>query len=451
MALQDAISAYHDLLTPELAADSHVQLEDQLRRRGLYFGDRPLCTVLRPRFLTPEQYRMLQVRVEVLLGAFDKAYRAALDDAAIRAQFALSDWEEELLRDNPGFRDPSPTGRFDIFYVPESEELKMVEYNAETPAAPAYNDVLTEAFLGLPIMAAFLRRYVVRPLPARHNVLHVLLDAFAQWSGGRERPRIGILDWREVPTYSEHLLFADYFASQGVPTVTCDPRAVEYRSGRLMAGDFHITLIYKRVLISELVERAGLDSPVVRAVREGAVCMVNPWRCKILHKKASLAVLSDERNAQLLSPIEREAIAAHIPWTRRVEERWTEYSGRRIDLVPFMLERRERLVLKANDEYGGKGIVLGWQTSPSEWEQAVQTALGDPFIVQERVTVPSEAYPTYSDGALQIFDRILDTAPFVFYGAYADGCLTRLSTEALVNVTAGGGSSVPTFVVETRS
>jgi hypothetical protein len=32
-----------------------------------------------------------------------------------------------------------------------------------------------------------------------------------------------------------------------------------------------------------------------------------------------------------------------------------------------------------------------------------------------------------------------------------DGCLTRLSTDALVNVTAGGGSTVPSFVVAPRT
>jgi len=38
----------------------------------------------------------------------------------------------------------------------------------------------------------------------------------------------------------------------------------------------------------------------------------------------------------------------------------------------------------------------------------------------------------------------------VCHGDYAEGCLTRLSTAALLNVTAGGGSTVPTFVVERR-
>ncbi len=448
--LQDAIRAYHDLLTGDAAADSQRELEDQLRRRGLFFGQRPLCTVLRPRFLTPEQYRFLQARVRVLLRAFEKIYRAAAADETFRGQFALSDWEERLVRQDPGSGVPSPTSRLDAFLVTETGELRFTEYNAETPAGPAYHDALSEVFLGLPVMREFSRLYEIRPLPARHNVLHVLVDAYRRWAGRRETPRIAILDWREVPTYSEFVLFADYFASRGLPCVIADPREVEYHDGRLRAGDFHITLIYKRVLLSELIERGGLDHPVVRAVRDGAVCMVNPFPCKILHKKASLAVLSDEANDRLFAAEERQVIAAHIPWTRRVAERHTVYRGGRVDLIPFILAERERLVLKPNDEYGGKGVVLGWLVDATAWEQAVRVALAEPHVVQERVTLPSEPYPSLVDGRVEVGDRLLDTDPFVFYGEYADGCLTRLSTAALLNVTAGGGSTVPTFVVEKR-
>ncbi len=277
-----------------------------------------------------------------------------------------------------------------------------------------------------------------------------MTDSYQQWAGRREAPRIAILDWREVPSYSEFVLFADYFKSQGLECIIADPREVEYRNGRLVAGDFHITLIYKRVLISELIERGGLDQPVVRAVLDGAVCMVNPFRCKILHKKASLAVLSDERNVGLFSAKEQEAIEAHIPWTCRVEERYALYHGQSIDLVPFILEHRENLVLKPNDEYGGKGIILGWETDPAGWVQAIQTALTEPYIVQERVEIPSEPYPSIIDGRVEFIDRMLDTNPFVFYGDYVDGCLSRLSTQALLNVSAGSGSAVATFVVEKR-
>ena len=450
MSLREAVQSYNDLLTDVLASESQAQLESQQQQRGLIFGGRPLCTVLRPRLITPEQYRFLQTRMAVLLRAFDKAYAAAIEQEHILKQFGLLDWEEELIKHNSGFRDPSPTSRVDTFFVTERGGLRLTEYNAETPASPAYNDALAEVFYGLPVMREYLRKYEVRPLPSRHGVMHALLDAYQQWVGHREAPRIAILDWREVPSYSEFVLFAEYFRSQGLQCIIADPREVEYRDGRLMAGDFHITLIYKRVLISELVTRGGLDHPVIRAVLDGAVCMVNPFRCKILHKKASLAVLSDERNADLFNMNELAAIDAHIPWTYRVEDRRARYRGQAIDLLPYIFEHRENFVLKPNDEYGGKGILLGWEVSAEEWGQGIQVALQEPYIVQERVAIPSESYPSMIDGHVTFIDRMLDTNPLIFYGSYMDGCLSRLSTEALLNVTAGSGSAVATFVVEKR-
>jgi hypothetical protein len=54
------------------------------------------------------------------------------------------------------------------------------------------------------------------------------------------------------------------------------------------------------------------------------------------------------------------------------------------------------------------------------------------------------------DGSLHIGDRMLDTAPFLIDGLTMQGCLTRIATDPLLNVTSGGGSNVPTFLVEPR-
>ena len=449
--LRDAIDFYHSLLTDELGAECGAQLDRELATRGLFFGDRPLCTVIRPRFFAPQQYRFTQDRATVLLGAFATAHRAALADPAVRGQFRLADWEERLVALDPMREQPSPTARLDAFLVAAEHGLRFTEYNAETPAGAGYNDALTAVFDALPVMRGFLQRYQLRALPVRHHTLHALLAAYERWGGGGgQPPRVAILDWREVPTYSEFVLFERFFKEHGVECVIADPREVEYRDGRLMAGDVHVTLIYKRVLISELVERCGEDSAVVRAVADGAVCMVNSFAAKILHKKASLAVLSDERNAALFTDDERQAIDHHVPWTRVVEERTTEHRGQRVDLLPYVRENRERLVLKPNDDYGGKGIVLGWEVSDDAWGAAVAAAVADPYIVQERITLPTSPYPSVVDGRVVVADRMLDTAPYVFDGRYVDGCLTRLGTTSLLNVTAGGGSNVPTYLIERR-
>jgi hypothetical protein len=107
-------------------------------------------------------------------------------------------------------------------------------------------------------------------------------------------------------------------------------------------------------------------------------------------------------------------------------------------------------VLKPNDEYGGKGIVLGWEVDDAAWDETLRTALAEPYIVQDRITLPSEPYPSMIDGRLVVADRMVDTAPYAAHGTIVDGCLTRLASVSLINVTAGGGSQTPTFLAEPR-
>jgi hypothetical protein len=445
------VEAYHALLTPEIAEASHEHLERMLRKRGLVFGGRPLCTVLRPRLMPVEEYAKLQRRIVPLMAAFRRVHERAMSDPAFRGQFGLAEWEETLLADDPGYSRPSPTSRLDFFLAPGSGSLGLTEFNAETPAGAAYGDALTEAFQDLPAMREFQRTHDLLPLPSRHGVTGALLDAWREFSSARAKPRIAILDWLDVPTRTEFELFQAHFREIGLECVIDDPKNTEYRGGKLIVQGAPVDVIYKRVLISELIEQCGLDSPVVRAVRDRAVCLVNGFRCKILHKKASLAVLSDEANAGMFPTAERLAIADCIPWTRVVAERITTWRGAEVDLMRLILDLREWLVLKPNDEYGGKGITLGWTVDPSAWEAAVRAALESPHIVQERVEIPSEPYPSWVDGRVEFIDRQYDTAPFVTNGEYMEGLLTRLSTAVLLNVTAGGGSTVPTFLVQERT
>ena len=446
---QAAIEAWHQSATSAIGVESGEWLNAELARRGLMFGNRPLCTVIRPRFLSRPQYGLMRERITILLRAFNTALEAALANRDILDQFRLEDWERTLVLEDPK-TDASPVSRLDAFFSPDDGKLRFTEYNAETPAGSGYNDALTDLFLALPIMREFRTRFAVSPLPARHNVLHSLLKAYQRFSGGRTKPTIGILDWKEVPTMSEFRLYRDYFQSVGITCVIGDPREVEYRGGALYSDGVKIDLIYKRVLINELIADGGLDHPMVRAVRDGAVCMTNPFRCKILHKKASLAVLSDERNDALFSASEREVITEHVPWTRIVEERKTVLDGRTIDLIPFIAGNKDRLVLKPNDDYGGAGVVLGWEVDATQWGVELTKAIGQPYIVQQRIGLPSELFPSLVDGAVVLADRIVDTAPFCFDGAFVEGCLTRVSTATLVNVTAGGGSTIPTLLVEPR-
>ena len=449
---REAVDFYHSMLSDQLAADTQAELDRLQIERKLYFGDRPLCTVLRPNFYSPDEYQYLKRETEVLLGAFAKAHQAALAEPKFMAQFHLRPWEEEMARLHPPEQTPWSTSRLDSFYSMDHGTLQFVEYNAETPAGTGYEDVLAQTFLDLPVLKQFQEKYAVQPLTVRNHLMEALIQTYAQWLGRKPDlpPQIAIVDWDDVPTKNEHRLCKEHFETHGCRTVLANPSALEYRNGKLWAGDFRIDLIYKRVLALELQEKLGSENAIFQALRDRAVCISNSLAALILYKKCSLAFLSDETNHHLFTSEERRAISEHIPWTRLVTERKTYYKGSTTDLLNILTQHRESLVLKPNDAYGGKGVVLGWDVNQQEWEKAIQTALSEPSVVQEKVNVASEYFPYYSGGHLRKIKLFVDANPFIFMGSAAHGMLTRLSSAALLNVTSGHGSTVPSFIVDKR-
>ncbi|MCS6836849.1 MAG: circularly permuted type 2 ATP-grasp protein [Anaerolineae bacterium] len=442
-----AIDYYHSLLTPELAEETDALMRKLLKERGLYFGDRPLCVVLRPHFYLEAHWTWMKARLDILLSAFRLAHEACMANAELRAELMMEDYEEALLPYDQPRIPPWSTSRLDTFYIADKGVLKCVEYNAETPAGMGYADVLNEVFSQLEPMKRFAERYHVRYMHTLGRLKDAILAVYRAW-GGTSEPQIGIVDWSEVPTLNEHEITRAYFERQGLKARLADPRLLEYRDGHLWAEDFRIDMIYKRVLFSELVHRMGQDNAILRAYRDGAVFITNSISAKLLAKKASLAFLSDEAHEGMFNKQQLKAIDDHIPWTRVVKERKTLYGGRTIDLLPFLADNREHFVLKPNDEYGGSGVVLGWECSQEGWEAALHQATLRPYVVQERVDLVEKPFPSWIAGALDISPRYVDADPYGFGGDSVEACMTRLSSLSLLNVTAGGGSIVPTVLIE---
>jgi uncharacterized circularly permuted ATP-grasp superfamily protein len=431
--VKDPIAAYHALLEDErLASASAEQLAAGQRERSLMFGERPLCVAMRPQLMTRPRYEQAVAAAEGVYGALASLERAVLEDEELRSELGLEPEEERLALADPGFAFSSPSVRLDSFFA---EEVRFVEYNAESPAGMAYSDNLAAVFARMPVMKAFRKLFRGSFLPTRRRQLRAMLHAFKQWGKGA-RPVIAIVDWEGLPTAPEFEMFKSFFVEAGVKTVICDPRALELRRGRLYAQGVAVNLVYRRVLTSELLAR-GDETRVLRdAYVAGAACVVNSFRAKLLHKKMSLALLSDEHYQRLYTPGQREAIRRHVPWTRKV----------RPELAEDIASRRETLVLKPNDEYGGKGVVLGWTVDQAEWEAAIGVATTQSYVVQEAVEIPRIPFPIALDG-VRYLDLAVDLDPYLFDGKVG-GFMTRVSAAALLNVTAGAGSVVPTFLVE---
>jgi hypothetical protein len=421
------------------------QFYERLRRAKLTFGNRVHCPFLRPFFLSPEDEQRVRLVAETMAELGERVANAALQNESLLKQFHLRQDELRLVRLGKTTGPASTASRLDAFLLPHS--LKFAEYNGESPAGAGYTETLADIFRELPVMKKFATTYEIHSYPLSAKLLDSLVLSYLDWGGTSKRPQMLITDWREVPTWSEFEILQARFEKLGVPVELADPRDLQFDGKQLRANGKKIDLVYRRVLMNDIVARSAESKALVDAVAANAVCMANHFRCKIPHVKAFFAVLTNERNDGLFSFAERELIRKHVPWTRVVADVQTAHYGQPVELLPFLRSQRDNLVLKPSDEYGGSGVTLGWESSESAWDAAIEKALAAAegcWIVQERIPIRREVFPwIQSDGKVEFLDMLVDFAPYLFRGKLC-GFLTRLSATGLANVTSGGGQ-IPAF------
>ncbi len=395
----EAVAHYHDLLADhELAQSSLKLLDEGLERAKLIFGGRRLSPYLRPHFVSEEDFARVRHVCETVWSAIEKVKDAAVADPSLLDELGLTEIERDLA------------------------------------------------------MKRFAQTYKLRRFEGRPLMLQVLLDCYQEFLGrpADQAPHIAIVDLKGMPTQKEFELFREYFEAQGYPSIIAAPEDLEFSNGRLRAGEFEVDIVYKRLLVNEYLPIIKQHPALLDAYRARAICMVNSFRSKIIHKKALFAVVTDARHTKLFSEEERAMITGHVPWTRQVRAGRSDYYGDEIDLLTFISEKRDRLVLKPNDDYGGHGIYIGWNSDESAWGDAIQKALGNgDYVVQERVPTAREVFPALtSEGRIEFAEQLVDLDPLLFNGKVGSA-FTRLSSNELANVTSGGGM-VPTFLISKR-
>jgi len=447
----EAVARYHELLANhDLAEASRALLDEGLEKAKLIFGGRRLSPYLRPHFVSEDDFAHICQICETVWSAIQKVKDAAVADPNVVDDLGLTEIERELVAIDPGYKAVSPTSRLDSFLTKSA--YSFVELNGESPAGIAYADAAYDIFSSLPVMKEFSTDYNLRPMYGRGFMLDVLVSSYEEYLGRKPEspPRIAIVDLAGVPTVKEFELFREFFEHASYPSVICTPQQLEFKNNRLSVNGHEIDIVYKRLLVNEYLPIMRDYPALLDAYRAGAICMVNSFRSKLIHKKALFAVLTDPRHAELFTSGELAAIRAHVPWTRMVRDEHTDYFGREVNLLDFIRADGERLVLKPNDDYGGHGITIGWNVDQRGWDEAINNALavGD-YLVQERVPTARETFPALTDdGRIEFAEQLVDLDPLLFNGKVRSA-FTRLSFTELANVSSGGGM-VPTYIISKK-
>ncbi len=438
---------------PEHARRELDRLQEYTSSRGVQYAGNPVPVPLKPHFVNPRQRQVLQYSVSGVCNILERFIRIFLKDDHLQKMWGVSKEELELFQVDPGYDRAIQVARLDGFLHDYS--LKFLEFNCDSPGGTGYVDIVHEGFLELFERNGLSHHHSLSASGRLDILSRTLADAYAEWqrnghSDHPEKPFVIVTDWRDVGTISDIRITIERMQQQGMDTVFADPRDLEFRAGDgLYFGDRRVDLVYKRVIVRELLNEPNARA-LADAYRAGTVCMVNCPRSVIVGNKKILAALRQPHVFDQLTRDEKKLVRDHVPWTEIMQDAKVDFQGFTVGLRDFVLDNKDRLVLKAAESYGGKDVLIGFETPSDVWAKTVDDHILDgTWVVQELVPIPKEPFPVLRQNTVELSILNVNINPLAFAGKYA-GSFSRVSERNVINVSYGGGLT-PTIAIEPQA
>jgi uncharacterized circularly permuted ATP-grasp superfamily protein len=169
---------------------------------------------------------------------------------------------------------------------------------------------------------------------------------------------------------------------------------------------------------------------LVHAYRAGNVSLANSIGTGIADDKVIYRYVPD----MIKYYLDQDPVIRNVPTYLASEEKDLKY----------ILENLPKLVVKAANESGGYGMLMGPQASKAEIEEFRGRIQADPRNYIAQPVISLSRHPTHVDGGFQ--GRHIDLRPFILYGdkiSIVPGALTRVALRKgslVVNSSQGGGS-----------
>jgi len=372
---------------------------------------------------------------KMMVSIIEKCTEEYLQNPAFRKFFGYSKIMEELILIDPGYKNPVPVARFDLFY---NEDYKFCELNGDGTSAMNEANTLEQIFSESEILKELETDYEISYHELFLSWLLQLLNIYKEF-GGTEKPNIAISDFMGLGSNDEFDTFKEIFEKQGYKTVICDPRDMKYKDGKLYVDDIRIDLIYRRAVNKEVELRIDEVSDFLQAYKEKAVCVVGPFRSQIMHNKIFFEILSSEDKTDFLNTEEREFVKKHIPKTYILDKK---------NLLTA-IENKDKYLIKPKDYYAGKGVVCGLDRTDEDWRNELNDAIEKGgFLLQEFCNFTKKNLPEVIKNKFE-FSEYKTTLGLFVYNSKLSGLYSRVGRK---NVIAGIEESItlPSFVYKKK-
>ncbi len=441
---------------PDVLASRRAQAEYMFRRIGITFGvygdkdaaERLIPFDIVPRVISRAEWTRLAAGLTQRVNALNLFLKDVYGPRAILKEDIVP---EELILRNPYYR-PEMIGHraphdiwvqiagIDIVRVDE-DAFYVLEDNARTPSGVSY--MLENREVTMRLMPDLFARHRVAPVDDYPDELLACLRSVTPRPSASDASIVLLTPGPYNSAYYEHSFLADKLGVELVEgrDLFVDEDVVYMRT---TLGPKRVDVIYRRVddeFIDPLVFNPDslLGAPgLVGAYLAGNVTIANAVGTGVADDKAIYSYVPDLIRFYL----SEEPLLQNVP----------TYRCREPDMLKFVLERLDRLVVKEVNGSGGYGMLVGPHASAAQREFFAGKLKADPANYIAQPTLALSTCPASFDSGIS--PRHVDLRPFVLSGVngvrIVPGGLTRvaLTKGSLVVNSSQGGGTKDTWVVD---
>ncbi len=302
----------------------------------------------------------------------------------------------------------SLVGRGDMILTPGGE-FKCIEFNIAANLGGVELSHMQTQYLQHPLTAQFMRENSVKILNKNlmailfEHVIDNLLENRVPRPQKGEELNVAIAwsnydPWKTGYTdpFNLNPIYQKVLKSKGAgfegSLITSCVTLLDSRKDGLFSNDKKISAILAYGV-------KAMSEELLNLFYNGHLLLFNGPITPLMANKLNLALLSENEDSHLFTPEERHSIKEIFPWTRRTETGETTFHGDTVQLESFVLQNRDKLVLKPAQGIGGEGLSNGKFCTDRQWSEAVLRAFKEKhWVVQENVPSASFLFQSKAHG-----------------------------------------------------
>ena len=374
-----------------------------------------------PKMFSPEDIQRFEAILENMFDVVNRTIELYQTEQVVRDFYQFDPRLEALILADHGYDMNVPMGRFDIFYRNDGS-FQFCELNTDGSSAMNEEQELSQILTKTAFVEELGKTHKWKSFELFHSWVKTVEEIYGQFSGGKTKPHVAIVDFIDKGSPLEFQVFQKAFVDNGMDCTIIDPRELTFKDGLLYANDQPVDVIYRRLVTRDLMDRYDEIPALIQGIQAGKTCVVGPIKSQVVHTKKFFEALHNETIRAFFTLDQLNFIDAHVPFTAPL----TEVRER-------FLDHKDDFIIKPIDYYASKGVCAGEDYTPEEWAKVLESNVGDTYLIQtycKPALTDNLFFDNEGKMSVQAYRNI--TGMFV-YGEKLCGIYSRAGLNAIIS------------------